>query len=262
MPIRSEQSRSEEPDVLEELAPKMKRVKTNIPGLDQLLNGGLVGGRNILLSGPCGSGKTTFAMQFVLNGVQDGEPGLYVTLEEQKKKISADMNNFGLNLHWAEKTGNFHFLGGPVAGITSKMADVDANISHIMTEIEEVIKEKKIKRVVIDSLNLLALLVKDQEERRRVIASFCNVLSQLDCTTFFISETREGSMDLSRFGVEEFIMDGVIVLYLINQQSTFVPGIAIRKMRGTDHDKKIRVYKITDKGVVIYPEETMFSDKF
>jgi circadian clock protein KaiC len=104
------------------------------------------------------------------------------------------------------------------------------------------------------------MLVRDEEERRRTIATFCNSLSELGCTAFFISETKEGSMDLSRFGVEEFVMDGVISLYLLNQGASFLPGITIRKMRGSDHDKKIRVYKITDKGIVVYPDETMFTE--
>jgi KaiC/GvpD/RAD55 family RecA-like ATPase len=251
-----------DPDILEEMAPRQKRVKTNIKGLDKLLKGGLIMGRNILISGPCGSGKTTLAMQFIFNGAMDyDEPGLYVTLEEKNEKIYNDMKNFGFNLRIAEKTGKFHVLGGPVAGIRSSMSSVDANILHILKEIEEVVRERNIKRVAIDSLNLLMLLVKDNEERRRAIASFCNTLSELGCTTLFVSETKEGSMNLSRFGVEEFVMDGVIVLYLINQNSVFMPGITIRKMRGSDHDKKIRVYSITDKGVVVYPEETMFSEK-
>jgi KaiC/GvpD/RAD55 family RecA-like ATPase len=252
----------EEPDVLEEIKHSQERVKTDIPGLDKLLKGGFVRGRNILISGPCGSGKTTLSMQYIFNGVLNhGEPGLYVTLEEKKEKIYNDMKNFGFNLRIAEKTGKFHLLGGPVAGISSYMNSVDANITHILKEIEEVVKQNNIRRVVIDSLNLLMLLVRNAEQRRRVIAAFCNKLSELGCTVLFVSETKEGSMDISRFGVEEFVMDGVIALYLINQDASFIPGIAVRKMRGSDHDKKIRVYKITDKGIKVYPGEVMFSEK-
>jgi KaiC/GvpD/RAD55 family RecA-like ATPase len=237
------------------------RVRTNIPGFDQLLKGGLVQGRNILLSGSCGTGKTTFAMQFVLNGALDfKEPGLYVTLEESREKITEDMEKFGFDIAAAENSGTLTVLGGHIAGLNNYMRSVDAKLSHVLKEIEQVIKAKGIKRVAIDSINLLMLLVDNDEERRRTIANFCNALSKLGCTAIFISETEEGSNRLSRFGVEEFVMDGVIMLYLLNQGSSFIPGIAVRKMRGSDHDKKIRVYKITNKGIVVYPEETMFSE--
>jgi len=236
------------------------RVKTNITGLDKLLKGGLIRGRNFLVSGPCGSGKTTLAMQFLFNGVMDDkEPGLYVTLEERKDKIYADMKNFSFDLEEAEKTGIFHLIGGPVAGLSKYMESVDANVVHIMKEIEELVRTKGVKRVVVDSLNLLMFLTKEKHEQRKTIAMFCNALSELGCTVMFISETKEGTMDLSRYGVEEFVMDGVIVLYLVKQESSFVQGIAVRKMRGSDHDRKIRPYKITKKGVVVYPDEMMFS---
>jgi len=74
-----------------------------------------------------------------------------------------------------------------------------------------------------------------------------------------LSETKEHSMDLSRYGMEEFVVDGVIVLYLVRQGAAFVPGIVVRKMRGVNHDKEIKFYQITDKGVIVYPEETLFA---
>lgn len=239
---------------------KNEKIKTAITGFDSMLNGGVIKGRNILLSGPCGSGKTTLAMQFVYNGVmQFNEPSLYVTLEENKEKIYYDMKQFGMDLKKAEERG-LMIVGGPIAGIKSYMDRVDASIKHIIKEIEEIIKQNNIKRVVIDSINLLTMLVKTDEDRRKTLAMLCNMLSSLGCTSILTSETKEGTMDLSRYGMEEFIVDGVVVLYLVRQGSRFIPGIAIRKMRGTNHDKQIRVYNITDKGIVVYPEETMFTD--
>jgi len=236
------------------------RVKTNIDGFDTMLKGGLLSGRNILLSGPCGSGKTIFAMQFAYNGALQGENTLYVTLEESKEKLYEDMLKFGFDLKKVEEEGKFLIIGGPIASIHSYMEKVDADINNLIKEIEEVVKENNIKRVVIDSVNLLTMLLETEEERRKALASLSNTLSSLGCTAIFTSETKEGSMDLSRYGMEEFVVDGVIVLYLVRQGSRFVPGIAIRKMRGSDHDKEIRVFRITDKGIVVYPEETMFTN--
>ncbi len=235
------------------------KMPMGIEGLDRMLKGGLLEGRNILLSGPCGSGKSTLAMQFLYNGaVRYHEPSLYITLEETKKKFYEDMAGFGMDLHEAEKTGRFVFIGGPIANIRSYMDKVDANFKNMVEEIQEVVKERGIKRVVIDSVNLLTMLAKNDEERRNALAMITNSLSALGCTSLLISETKEGSMDLSRYGIEEFVVDGVIVLYLVRQRNKFVPGIVIRKMRGTNHDKEIRYYEITDKGIVVYPQETVF----
>lgn len=234
------------------------RIRTGIEGLDIMLKGGFIKGRNFLLSGPSGSGKSTLAIHFVYEGVLNKEKVLYLTLEESKEKITEDMSKFGFDLKKAEKEGNFIFLGGPIAKVTSAMQKVDATIDNIINEIEIVVKERKIQRVVVDSINLLTMLVENESGRRKALATLSNTLSSLGCTSILISETEEGTMKLSRYGIEEFVVDGVIVLYLVRQGSIFVPGIAIRKLRGSDHDKEIRVFKITNKGIVVYPQETMF----
>jgi len=236
------------------------KIKTGINGLDVMLKGGFLKGRNILVSGPSGSGKSTMAMQFAYEGAINNEKAIYITLEESREKLIEDMLKFGFELEQAEKKGGFMLFGGPIAKLTSSMRKVNADVYNIISEIEEIIKENKIERVVIDSINLLTMLVNEEDERRKALATLSNTLSSLGCTTIFISETEEGSMKLSRYGIEEFIVDGVLVLYLARKGSVFVPGVAIRKMRGSDHDKEIRLFEITEKGIVVYPQETMFED--
>ena len=236
------------------------KIKTSIEGLDKMLLGGLLPGRNILLSGPCGTGKSTIAMQFACGALKFKEKSLYVTLEEKKEKIIEDMKKLDLDIDRAIEEKTLIILGGPIASLNEFMEKVDAKVSHLIKEIEEVIKENKINRVVIDSINLFTMLLQTEEEKRLALAALCNTLSNLNCTTILTSETKENSMDLSRYGLEEFVVDGVIVLYLVRQGSRFAPGIVIRKMRGTNHDKEIKYYQITDKGVVVFPEETLFTN--
>jgi len=238
-----------------------KRVKTGIPGLDPLLNGGLLSGRSILLSGPCGSGKSIFAMQYVYSGVTKfNEPGLYVSFEEERERIIENMAALGFDLKKLEKTKKFILIGGALGNLGGFMEKVGAETDHIIDEIAEVVNEHNIRRVVIDSVSLFSLLSKDVEERRKALTKLANRLSSLGCTSLLISETKEGTLDISRYGMEEFIVDGVIALFQLRQGDRFIPGIVIRKMRGTNHDKNIRLFAVTNKGVVVYPKESMFTN--
>ena len=115
-----------------------KRVKTGVVGLDKLLNGGILPGRSILLSGPCGSGKSILAVQFLYNGVTKfKEKGLYINLEEEKHRIFGNMQTLGFNLKQLEKKNDLMVIGGQIAGIDDYMYKVGADVNHIIEEIEE-----------------------------------------------------------------------------------------------------------------------------
>lgn len=238
-----------------------KRIKTGIQGLDKLLKGGLIEKRSILLSGPCGSGKSILGMQYIYNGATKfNEPGLYISFEENKERIIENMEKLGFDLKKLERKNKLTIIGGTTGTIDSYMDKVGARTDHIIEEIREVIEKNNIKRVVIDSVSLFTLLSKNNDERRKILTKLTSTLSKLGCTSLLISETKEGTLDISRHGIEEFIVDGVIALFQLRQGDKFIPGIVIRKMRGTDHDREIRLFKITNKGVVVYPDETMFTD--
>ncbi len=238
----------------------IEKIKSGISGLDTMLKSGIPKGREILLSGPCGSGKSTLAVQFVYHGAMNNEPGLYITLEERKETIYKDMEQMGFDLKKAEDSGKFFMYGGYITGLEKYMRKIRAKAHHLIDEIAEIIRQNKIQRVVVDSLTLLTMLSKDIEEKRNTVAALCNMLSGLGCTSLLISESDEGTKSISGHRFEEFVVDGVINLYQVRRGSQFIPGIAIRKMRGTAHDKDIRLYKITGKGVIVYPEETLFTD--
>lgn len=238
-----------------------ERVKTGVEGLDIMLNGGFLRGRNILLSGPAGCGKSTLAMQFAYKGAAEyNEPALYVTLEEPREKIKENMSQFGFDIAALQKSGKFEIIGGTLGELTLGMRKSDATFNNLINEITEVVQQKNIKRVVIDSVNLFMMLMKSEDEQRLALALLCNKLSKLGCTAILTSETKEDTMDLSRHGIEEFVVDGVVVLYLKRKGSTFIPGIVVRKMRGIKHDKEIKYVEIGDKGIIVHPEEQVFTD--
>ena len=231
------------------------RVDTGIKGLNKLLNGGILPGKVVLVSGATGTGKTTLAMQFIDAGTRKGEPGLFITLEQSKKKMLDDMLSVGMDLRRNKK---MTLLGGSMADIMRFQDKVKAKPDDFIEEIREVIRQKRIKRVAIDSINLFLMLFKDYEERRKALLTLTDMLSNLGCTAMLTTEVKEGSDDLSWYGFEEFVVDGVITLANnISFDKYYKNAISIRKMRGTPHKKSHVEYKITNKGIVVYPSYTI-----
>ena len=114
----------------------------------------------------------------------------------------------------------------------------------------------KAQRIVIDSISSLGIYVRDPPELRRMILQVSNMLRKNNCTSILISEILTGKDSLSRFGVEEFVTDGVILLHNVLIAGEYRRGISIWKMRATDHSKKIHPYKITNRGMIVYPSDT------
>ena len=232
-------------------------VDTGIVGLDSMLGGGLLPGRVVLVSGASGTGKTTLAMQFVLSGARQKEQGVFITLEQSKDKLVHDMAAVGFDI--TKSDGHITLVGGSLSDVMRFQSITRANWKDFLVEIEEIVKHAKAKRVAIDSVNLFLMLFREDDERRQALLALANMLSKMGCTALLTCEVREGTKDISWYGFEEFVVDGVITLYSMMQESSFLQGITVRKMRGLDHMKNIAPYKITGKGIVVYPDQPFIS---
>jgi len=235
------------------------RTNTGITGLDTMLSGGIPAGRVILVSGSSGAGKTTLGMQFIYNGVMKyNEPGIYMTFEQDKEKIRGDMANLGMDL--AKLGKSFKLVGGPIAKVYKIKKKIRASADDMINEVEEIVREIGAKRVVLDPINLFLMLFDGEDERRLALAQLSERLSALGCTSLLLCEVKDQSMDISRYGFEEFVVDGVIALYCLTKGESFLSGVAVRKMRGSKHHREIRPYEITDAGIVVYPTQPWFSE--
>jgi KaiC/GvpD/RAD55 family RecA-like ATPase len=223
-------------------------MTVGIPGMDELIAGGLLPGSLTLLTGTTGTGKTIFASQFVWHGaVKLEQPGLYVSFEEPAESIKRNMLKFGLDFEKLEREKKVIF------------ARYDPyRIEDVYELIETYIKKVKAKRVVIDSVSALGLYIRDIAELRRTIFNISLLLRKLDCTSIITSEILPAQRALSRFGVEEFVSDAIIVMYYLRTDSQFARSITVWKMRGSDHSNRLHPYKITDKGIIVYPKEEAF----
>ncbi|RLG20629.1 ATPase [Candidatus Micrarchaeota archaeon] len=222
------------------------RIASAIPGLDELIQGGFLEGSSILLSGGAGTGKTIFAMQFIYNGAKDyGDPGLYITLEEGPTNVWWNMKSFKWNISKYEKLIRLYRIG------TIEPKDFAKNFNVEVEKIKRMVNEMNVKRLVIDSTTAFAMWMSSPQQLRYSLFKLADELKDLKCTSILISETVGGRDNFSRFGVEEFVTDGIIRLYFMPPQR----AIFIRKMRGTKHNQRVHPFTITDKGIVVNPKE-------
>jgi circadian clock protein KaiC len=231
----------------------MKRIKTGITGLDQMLGGGIIEGRPYLVSGGPGSGKTIFGMQFLVEGMRSGEAGLFITLEEPAEEIFQNMATFAWDL---EKISILELTPTSERGswfVPKNFADSELNILNISDKIQKAVEDTGAKRLVMDSVTTMKSLLSTEFEIRKTMLSFVQFLSSLGCTSLLISEIS------NEVEVESFLARGVIRLHTISDRGAKKRACEIEKMRGMPFDEQLRPMKITDEGIVIYPSDTLFS---
>ena len=244
------------------------RTKTGIEGFDELIEGGLLQGRQYLVSGSPGSGKTTFGVQFVANGGLNGEPGAYVVLSESVETIIEDMSRYNLHILELIERKRLFFLD---IGPTIKYGELDEISMSIMPNseqqemqsseisaptpysvfknVETLVKLYHIKRLVIDSLTAIKFTSQNQAQEEKYISRFIRNLKNLDCTTILLSELTKPDA----YTIEQFASHGVIFLhnFMDNQQGKMIRAIQIMKMRGTKHDCEMRSIEFTGNGLKV-----------
>ena len=229
----------------------MERVKTGIPGLDELIQGGIPQGSSILISGSSGTGKTILCTQYIYEGASKlQEPGLFVTIESNVKTISWDMESFNWDIKTLRDKKLMAIYRIKPIDSNDKPKYMDERIDSELKAIEQKVKEMKAKRLVIDSTTALGTWL-SPGSMRSMLFRFVDSLKDLGCTTLLTTETENVKTKFSAFGVEEFLVDGVIALY-------FTPphrSIFVRKMRGTAHDKNVHPFEISEKGITIKHKE-------
>jgi circadian clock protein KaiC len=242
------------------------KVPTGVEGLDELLKGGFPKGSVILVCGGPGSGKTILGIQFLVKGARDcNQPGLYLSLEESKTHVCAEMLNFGWNLDKLEKARQLLVLDmSPIRVLPSEMKFGELVIGRkeftaasLIDAIKSHVKTIKAERIVIDPITILSIQYREPYERRNVILQLFQGLVELGATTLVTSEVRTNS-PWRRLHLEEYISQGVLLLESVRSGQTLVKTVHIEKMRGTDHDHQPRLYEITPKGIEVHPQEIVF----
>jgi hemerythrin-like metal-binding protein len=242
-----------------------KYIFTGVDGFDSLLQDGIPAGNAVIVAGGAGSGKTIFCLQTLINKAKEGNKCLYMTLEESEDKLLQHMEDFGWPARELAKKGKLKILRINPFDITR---NVDALLAkqkgELLIDIDPVILPNDYKNpdfIVIDSLTAIASAFTGKEDSYRIyIEQLFRFLEKTRATSFLITETEQVPKIFSQTGVEEFLADGVIVLYAIKHGNTRENAIEVLKLRGAAHQKKIVAMQITGKGIVVYPEQEVFSE--
>jgi len=236
-------------------------VKTGVNGLDALFNKGIPRGTSMLIAGGPGSGKTILCLQILNNAAARGENGLYISLEESEDRLKKHMEDFNWDVKSLEKKGLLKIRRIDPFLISRNVEALLAKAKgelRMKLEVSELIPRGfKPKWIFIDSLTALSAAFRENSDTYRVyIEQLFRYLEKIGVTSFLISETEQIPTKYSPSGVEEFLADGVLVLYNIRKGPIRESAIEILKLRGGAHQKKIVAMEIADKkGIVIYPEQ-------
>jgi circadian clock protein KaiC len=221
------------------IAPSDDRLTMGVPRLDEMLAGGLPRGYSLLVAGPAGSGKTILATKFLAEGARLGEAGIIAAFEKSPRKSSTR------ELETLRRAG--------MLGVIDTRA-LDLSIDETLYELSAMIDRMNAKRVVIDSLSgfELALAPTFREDFRESLYRMVAVLTGKGVTVLMTSELEDRYTDLrfSPYGAA-FLTDAIIVQRYIEVQSQLKRVMAVVKVRGSSHSRELRLFEITDEGIVI-----------
>jgi len=240
-------------------------VPVGIPGVDGILAGrGIPNGYTILVSGGPGSGKTTFATQFLYMGAtKHDESGVYVTLDEDPKDIKKNMSKFGWDLDLLEEESKLLFINvSPVRVKPSEIGLIQLGMKEfrlikLLETIRQGVKEVDAKRVVVDPLTMFTIQFPDEVERIYAMRDLMRELKTTGCTNLIISELKGTGMEREH-QFEEYLAQGVILLRTYLMENRLIRVFQVEKMRGLAIDNQPRPYQITDKGLEVFPGATVY----
>ncbi|GAA5261590.1 KaiC domain-containing protein [Methanocalculus sp. MC3] len=229
-----------------------QRIKLGIEGLDEMLGGGLVKNSVTGIIGTYGTGKTTFAINFIFEGLKQGETCILISLDERAEMLKESIRRRGYDLDaYLDKT---FFL------IKLDPTDFTLAVNSIKNDIPDLIRETKASRVVIDPISLFEGLLPDEASRRLEMFRFVERMRDEDCTFVMTSETDTQIPYASKYGLVEYLVDCVVLLRYVRTTDLSGTHLAVEvvKMRRSQHSREIKPYEIQPDDVVVYSEASVF----
>jgi circadian clock protein KaiC len=217
----------------------ISRIPSGIKGLDALIEGGFPAPSVILVSGSAGSGKTTLAFQFLLEGARRGEKGLYIsTLSERTEWMLRFMSTYTFfdPKYLEDGTLIYEDIGKDL---------VDLDDMKIIIKINEIIAEHTPQRIVIDPINVVNNYV---DNYRQFLFELVTLLKNWSAVTLLTGEVKEGQKYPEDVA---YTADGIISLIMKNEGDIIKRYVQILKMRGTKHSMSNHPLEITEDGIEV-----------
>ncbi|ARS88768.1 RAD55 family ATPase [Natrarchaeobaculum aegyptiacum] len=231
------------------------RITTGVPGFDALVDGGILKDRLYVISGPPGSGKTTFCSQFVTQGAIDGETTLFLTLHESEDEIVSDMGNYEFGFDRAVESGHVKVLNvfdseaqRLLSSSSRSSGEFLSNVDNLANQLVAFVESRGVDRLVIDSTMLLEYYFSDD---LNALVKFLTKLKRANATVLLISEMT----DPTSYTDGHYLAHGVIFMHNYLESGGMTRGVQIIKMRGTQIDCDIRPVEFTETGLRVDPDD-------
>ena len=233
----------------------IEKLKTGIPGFDFLSNGGLPKGRTTLVAGTSGSSKTIFAAQFLAEGVlRSNESGVFVTFEESPSDIRKNMLGLGWDIAKWEKEGKWAFVDASPSVGHEAIEVGSFDLGALIARIEHAVKKVGAERVSMDSLGAIFTQLTTSSVVRSELFRISVVLKSMSVTSVMTVERTQEYGEISRYGVEEFVADNVIILRNALEEEKRRRTMEILKFRGTNHQKGEFPFSVVpNEGIIVIP---------
>ena len=230
------------------------RLRTGIRGFDEMLGGGLPKGRVVSVVGSTGTGKSVLMNEFLYRGIQSyDENGVYVTFEEYPEDIIENVKSFGWDYASLMEQKKLMFIEASTDLMGAKIGEINPeyfDFSPLITRIKHGVMRVNARRVVIDGIDAFFLRFDNKFAVRKAMMQLCRGLKGMGVTVIMSFE-KDGCNHggISRYGVEEYVADGVLELTFEDDEHDLLRKLYIRKMKGTSHRHGETFFDISNNGM-------------
>jgi len=229
------------------------RIDVGIEGLDRMIQGGIPRRHLIVAIGSAGTGQTTFGLQFLHHGLENGENCVFITLEQSHAAIMDTANDREWGFDEYEDNDQ-------LAVVDLDPVEMANSLDNIRGELPGLIEDFDADRLVLDSVSLLEMMYDNPAKRRTEVFDFTRSLKAAGVTTMLTSEASSEDAYTSRYGIIEYLVDAVFILQYVRPSNFRETRLAveIQKIRDANHSRETKPYEITNEGISVYRQANIF----